>query len=240
MPQTTGTGAKAMQDFEFRWDKPGFPGTIIAGKFNEPVAVAGAPNIRVYTTDAHKQNAAEYAETALKEVDFFIGNFGIAETPRLNVVELPDDTVPAYWAPEIAAIQGARIGDKSNFRLLANTIAHQWWGSQVSPASLNDAWITNGMSRYGELMYLEDVSGKSSLTAAVQDVSAGALAYDTIPLSSAGRLDPFSADFQSMTLEKGALVFHMLRFEVGDDSFRNILKGVLSQYSGQGDSDERF
>jgi aminopeptidase N len=233
-PQASGSGAKAVQDYEFRWDKPGFPGTIIAGRFNEPVAVAGAPNIRVYTTEAHKQNAADYAETALKEVDYFIGQFGIAETPRLNVVELPDDTVPAYWAPEIAAIQGARIGDKSNFRLLANTIAHQWWGSQVSPNSLNDAWITNGMSRYGELMYLEDVSGRSALSAAVQDVSAGALAYDTIPLSSAGRLDPFSADFQSMTLEKGALVFHMLRFIVGDDSFRNILKGVLSQYIDKG------
>ena len=233
-PQPVTAGGKSQQDFEFRWDKPGFPGTIIAGKFNEPVAVAGAPNIRVYTTDAHKQNAADYAETALKEVDFYIQNFGIAETPRLNVVELPDDTVPAYWAPEIAAIQGARIGNKGDFRLLANTIAHQWWGSEVSPATLNDGWITNGMSRYAELLYLEDVSGRSALTAAVQDVSAGALAYDTIPLSSAGRLDAFSADYQSMTLEKGAMVFHMLRFAVGDDSFRNILKGVLSQFTDKG------
>ena len=31
-------------------------------------------------------------------------------------------------------------------RLLANTLAHQWWGSEVSPATLNDAWITNGMA----------------------------------------------------------------------------------------------
>ena len=27
-----------------------------------------------------------------------------------------------------------------------------------------------------------------------------------------------------MTFEKGAMVFHMLRWEVGDDSFRSILK----------------
>ena len=74
---------------------------------------------------------------------------------------------PAYWAPEIAAVAGARIGDRNNFRLLANTIAHQWWGCMVSPATLNDAWITNGMSRYGELMYVERVSGQTALQAAV-------------------------------------------------------------------------
>ncbi len=58
---------------------------------------------------------------------------------------------------------GSRVGDKSGIRLLANTIAHQWWGSEVSPRTLNDAWITNGMARYGELMYVEDESGKSAL-----------------------------------------------------------------------------
>ena len=88
---------------------------------------------------------------------------------------------------------GSRIGDKSGIRLLANTIAHQWWGCEVSPHTLNDAWITNGMSRYGELMYLEDESGKSAMKAALDDVAAGALAYDTIPLSSVGPARSFLA-----------------------------------------------
>jgi aminopeptidase N len=96
---------------------------------------------------------------------------------------------------------------------------------------LNDAWITNGMARYGELMYVEDQSGNSALRAALQDVSAGALAYDTIPLSSAARMSPFSPEFQSMTLEKGAMIFHMLRWEIGDKAFLDTLKGALSQYT---------
>jgi aminopeptidase N/predicted negative regulator of RcsB-dependent stress response len=221
------------QEFDFDWTKPGFPGTIIAGKFNEPMAVAGSTNVRVYLTDAHKQTGPEYTQTALKEFDFFTGTFGQPESSRLNIIELPDDTVPAYWAPEIAAIAGARIADRSNYRLLANTMAHQWWGSEVSPFTLNDAWITNGMSRYGELMYVEELAGQTALQNAVVDVSAGALAYDTIPLTSAGRLDPFSPEFQSMTLEKGALVFHMLRWEIGDDNFKRTLKAILSQYTGK-------
>jgi aminopeptidase N len=225
-----GTGT---QHLEFKWDRPGFPGTIIAGKFLAPVIEGGSRNIRVYTTDAHKAGAADYVATANQEFGFFTSNFGLPETSTLNVVELPDDTLPVFWAPEIAAVAGSRM-DKSNFRLLANTIAHQWWGSEVSPATLNDAWITNGMARYGELMYLEDQSGQTALEAAVRDISASALAYDTIPLTSAGRLDPFTPDFQSMTLDKGAMVFHMLRWEVGDDKFKAILRGVLSQYTDKG------
>jgi len=167
-------------------------------------------------------------------MDFFTTEFGLPESGRLNVVELPDDTLPAVWAPELAAISGSRTGDKSGIRLLANTIAHQWWGSEVSPFTLNDAWITNGMSRYAELMFVEDENGKTAMKSAIQDVSAGALAYDTTPLASAGRLGPFTPQFQSMTLEKGAMVFHMLRFEVGDTAFKQILQGALSQFTDKG------
>ncbi len=220
--------AGGMQEYSFNWTRPSFPGTIIAGKFNEPVAVAGSPNVRVYLTDAHKQSGPEYAQTANKEFEFFGETFGESSTHLLNVVELPDDTLPAYWAPEIAAIAGARIADRNHYRLLANTMAHQWWGCMVTPASLNDAWITNGMSRYGELMYVERLSGQTALQAAVTDISAGALAYDTIPLTSAGRLDPFSPQFQSMTLEKGAMVFHMLRWEIGDDNFSKTLRALVA------------
>ena len=225
-PRSSGEG----QVWQFNWDRPGFPGTIVAGKFKDPTAVAGAANIKVYTTPAHDASAADYAQTANREFDFFSGTFGPGESARLNVIELPDDTVPAYWAPELALVAGARIADRNNYRVLANTIARQWWSSEVSPVTLNDAWITNGLSRYGELMYLEDVAGKQALHQAITDVSAGALAYDTIPLTSAGRLDAFSPQFQSMTLEKGATVFHMLRYVIGDEAFKKTLSTILTMH----------
>jgi hypothetical protein len=228
-PVTLANGKQGDQ-FDFNWDKPGFPGTVIAGRYVGPVS-AGPGNVKVYVTVSHQQAANQLAQTAARQYDFFSDNFGAPETSHLNVVELPDDTLPAVWAPELAAILGSRVSDKSGVRLLANTIAHQWWGSEVSPRTLNDAWITNGMARYGELMYLEDESGRNAMRTALQDISAGALAYDTIPLSSASRLSPFSPEFQSMTLEKGAMVFHMLRWEIGDKAFLATLKGALSQYT---------
>jgi len=215
-------------EFTFKWTKPGFPGTIIAGKFIDPIT---AGNMRVYVTEKHKEFAHDFASAGEREYLYMSGTFGQPESTHMNLVELPDDAVSAAWAPEIAAIAGNRIAARNEQRLLSNTLAHQWWGSQISPATMNDAWITNGMSRYAELLYLEDSAGKNAFQSAITDISAGALAYDTEPLTTIGRLDPFSPQFQSMTLEKGAMVFHMLRWEMGNDVFQKFLRDLLSQYT---------
>jgi aminopeptidase N len=232
----SGTAKKASlpdnrTEYTFTWTKPGFPGTIVAGKFLPPVN-GGLNNIKVYTLEKDKAGAQDIASLAGREFEFLTTVFGQPESGRINVVELPEDIGLAAWAPEMAMLAGNRFDLKTTpQRLLANTLAHQWWGSEISPATLNDAWITNGMSRYGELMYLEDSAGKTAFQAAVGDVSAEALAYDTDPLTTVGRLDPYSPQFQETTLGKGAMVFHMLRWEMGDEVFKNFLRGLLSQYT---------
>ena len=230
-PTGTPKSVGKQTQYDFNWTRPGFPGTIVAGKFNSPQRVE---NFDIYTLDTHKSGALEFGQTAAKEFEFMGSTFGQPEATHMAIVELPEDAVSATWAPGIAGIAGNRIVDHNSQRLLANTLAHQWFGSQISPATLNDAWITNGMSRYAELMYVEDASGKTAFQTAVNDVSAGALAYDTDPLSTLGRLDPFSPQFQSMTLEKGAMVFHMMRWEMGDEAFTKFLRSMLSEYTDKG------
>ncbi len=216
--------------YDFNWSKPGFPGTIVAGKFLESVSVPGFANIHIYLTEKQKEKAGVFGHMVSQVQEFMSGTFGLPESGRLDVVELPESSISASWGPEVVAIRA----DRANARLFANTIAHQWWGSQISPASLNDAWITNGMSRYAELMYVEDSAGKVAFESAISDISAGALAYDSEPLSTLGRLDPFSPQFQDMTLEKGAMVFHMLRWEMGTDKFLPFLRTLIAQYTDKG------
>jgi hypothetical protein len=214
-------------EFDFEWGKQGFPGSLVAGKFLAAITAPGATNVRVFLTQQNEAKGEEFARTITQEFASMSGEFGGAEAGRVDVVELPDDSVSAAWAPGVIAIKPSR----GSARLLANTVAHQWWGSEVSPATLGDAWITNGMSRYAELMYVEESSGKTAFDSAVSDVEAGALEYDTEPLTALGRVDPFSPQFQSMTLEKGAMVFHMLRWEMGDAVFVQFLQALVKQYA---------
>ena len=76
---------KPGDQFNFKWDKPGFPGTVIAGRFVGPVT-GGAGNVKVYLTVAHQASANQLAQTAAHEYDFFTENFGTAESSHLNVL----------------------------------------------------------------------------------------------------------------------------------------------------------
>jgi aminopeptidase N len=141
--------------------------------------------------------------------------------------------LPAAWAPEIAAIASRAVTEKVNYRLLANTISHQWWGTSVSPASRDDWWLSDGFARYSEARYVEQAAGEAGLEETVKDMSVGALAYDTVPLSSSGKLDPFSPEFQSLVTDKGAMILHMLRWVLGDQKYDQTMRMFASKYAGK-------
>jgi tetratricopeptide (TPR) repeat protein len=219
--------------FTFRWSKPSFPGTIIAGTFTEYKSDEAGMDLHIFFKPLHQSLASEYAGTAVKEFTYFITQYGIPPSPRLQVVEIPDDTVPSAYAPEIAAIASRAVSEKVNYRLLANTIAHQWWGVSVSPATKNDWWISDGFARYSEARYVESAAGAAGLEEMVKDMSVGALAYDSVPLSSADKLDFFSPEFQSLVTDKGAMILHMLRYVVGDTRYLKIMRDFAAQYAGK-------
>jgi tetratricopeptide (TPR) repeat protein len=234
------TGGSATKTYVLKYDKPSFPGTIIAGNFGDYSSTEAGVDLHVYFKPLHKDLASAYAETALKEFTYFITLYGPSSSNVLRVVELPDDTLPSAWAPEVVALASRGITPRTNYRLLANIIAHQWWGVSVSPASRDDWWLEDGFARYSEALYIESAAGSGGLQEAVKDMSVGALAYDTVPLSSAGKLDLFSQEFQSLVTDKGAMILHMLRWVVGDQKFDQTLRDFFSQYGGKPATTDAF
>jgi tetratricopeptide (TPR) repeat protein len=217
--------------YSFAWTKPSFPGTIIAGQFSQSIVNAGGLRLNVYFMPKHKDLVGNYADVAEKEFNFFSVTYGPAVSTLLNVVEIPDDTVPNAWAPEIAALASRNITDKVNYRLLADTIAHQWWGALISPATRDDWWISDGFARYSEARYIESAAGEAGYEEAVKDMEVGALAYDSVPLARVSTLDTFSPEFQTLTTDKGAVILGMLRWVVGDAAFDKIMREFATQYA---------
>ena len=214
----------------FTWQKPSFPGTIIAGNFQEQ----SIGTVKVYFGAGTKQLSQTYGETANKELEYFSSIYGPAPAAgSLKLVELPDDTVPMWWAPEIAALATRNVTEKVNYRLLADSIGHQWWGGVVSPASKDDWWLMDGGARDSEMRYVQSTAGEQAFEDASRDMAVGALAYDTTPLGSIGKLDTFSPQFQALVTDKGGMIFHMLRWVIGDEVFDKSIKEFMAQYAGK-------
>lgn len=226
--------------FSFAWDKPSFPGTLIVGKFQDTASQLNGANIHVFFAANHLGFATAYGETAGKEFSYFSSLYGPAPSSTLNIVELPADTIPYTWAPEIAAISANAVNAKVDYRLLANAIAHQWWGVSVSPATTEDVWLRDGASRYSEARYVESAAGEAGYKEAVKDMEVGALAYDNIPLASVGKLSPFAPEAQSLASDKGAMIFEMLRTVMGDTQFDNAMRHFAMQFAGKSASSNDF
>jgi aminopeptidase N len=241
VPPKKGTaGGLPLKTYSFTWSKPSFPGTIVAGQFQEFKSDEAGLDLHVFFKPVHQNQGAVYAETAVKEFTYDVTLYGSAPSTTLKVVEIPDDTVPTAWAPEMAVLASRGITEKINYRLLANTIAHQWWGVSVSPASRDDWWLEDGFARYSEALYVENAAGPAGLEEVVKDMSVGALAYDTVPLSSAVKLDLFSPEFQSLVTDKGAMILHMLRWVMGDAKFNSTMRTFAAKYANKPASMDDF
>ncbi len=217
----------------FTYSRASFPGTILIGKYEKTKDSEGGLDVTVYTSEKNKGYAQAYAETSAKEFFFYTSTFGPAFSGKLNVVEIPDDTVPSAWAPEIAAIAARTFNPKVSYRLLANTIAHQWWGTMVSPATRNDWWLNDGFARYSEALYVEHVAGQAGFEEVTKDMAVGALAYISVPLSQVGKMDVFSPEFQTLVTDKGGSILNMLNWVIGEEAFDKTMRTFLTKYSGK-------
>jgi tetratricopeptide (TPR) repeat protein len=235
-----GSSALPAKTYTFTWEKPSFPGTIVAGTFQEFKSDEAGVDLHVFFKPVHQNLGAMYAETAMKEFTYYVTLYGAAPSTTLRVVEIPDDTVPSAWAPEMAAVASRAVTDKVNYRLLANTVAHQWWGASVSPDSIDDWWLCDGFARYSEARYVENAAGSNGLDEVVKDMSVGALAYDSVPLATIGKLDMFSPEFQSLATDKGAMILHMLRWVVGDQKYDQTMRAFATKYAGKSASLDDF
>src|SRR6202049_4536777 len=232
--------AGSSKTFTFVWTKPSFPGSIVAGTFQEFKSDEAGVDLHLFFKPTHQNLGAMYAETAIKEFSYYVTLYGPAPSTTLRIVELPDDTVPSAWAPEMAAVASRAVTEKVNYRLLANTISHQWWGASVSPSSIDDWWLCDGFARYSEARYVENAAGSAGLEEVVKDMSVGALAYDAVPLATIGKLDMFSPEFHSLATDKGAMILHMLRWVEGDQKFDQTMRTFASKYAGKSASLDDF
>ena len=240
-----GKSAVGQASYLFHCDHAGPVGTFVAGNLQLAPVQAEGFNVSVYAPPAQANTANSYATSLAHIVGYYSDVFGPLEMkendPPLTIAQLPDGTISGFSAPGLILISARQWGTRANDRLLSQLAAEQWWGDRVMPLTASDVWLTDGLSRYAEAMYAEQSDGSAGLHKALEDFAVGALMYeDTAPISQAARLQTFSNEYRSIVADKGALVFHMLRTELGDDAFTALLREFYKKYDGKNASLNEF
>ena len=159
--------------------------------------------------------------------------FGSLPEPDLTVVQLPDGTLRDFAAPGVMMLSHriwdpniviarwppgglAMVGESGAARI------HRRCVDQRRPGSLFGRALC-GASHW-----------KRSGTGAIDEFAVGSLMYDnSAPVAQSARLVPYSSEYRSVVMNKGAMLFHMLRAQMGDLAFKSLLHAFYAKYQGK-------
>jgi TPR repeat/Peptidase family M1 domain len=232
-------GAPEQASYVFHCDHPGPVGSFVAGSLQLTPVTAQGYQLSIYAAPAWATTASDYGNTLAMVMSDLADEFGAlggngGGAPSLTVAQMPDGSLDGFSAPGLLLISDRQWTSKPNGTLLAQLAAGQWWGDSVLPASASDVWLTDGLSRYAAALYAEQADGIAGLHRELGLFAVGALMYDDAgPIAEAQRLGAYSDSYISVIENKGAMVFHMLRAEMGDDAFTSLLHDFYSQHAGK-------
>jgi aminopeptidase N len=229
--ETKAAGEAGKTAHTFRFNQPSFAGSIALVK-DEPARVSsqGSTSL-IFFRGANRAMTAAYGEEVGKIMAFLTNLYGLPPQRDLVLVETDSDAPNGYSAPGILFLSSKSIGKRPNVRLLANQVARQWWGTLVSPVTRNHIWISNGLARYSEILYVEQTGGAGAMENEIRDTYIEALTVENPPVMQASRMEDYSPEFWALTASKGAGVVNMLRYVVGEDKFPKILRNLAEQYA---------
>ncbi|MCC6242417.1 MAG: hypothetical protein IT353_06225 [Gemmatimonadaceae bacterium] len=123
--------------------------------------------------------------------------------------------------------------------LEAEGLASQWFGAYLTPREWSDAWLVRGFPHYLDEMYSEHKNGREEFL--YWNLAADHATYHGD--WQAGARHPVAAPFDSAVVDfandnypftRGALVLHMLRKELGDDTFNETVRCFVATAQSSG------
>jgi len=219
--------------YTFECKNPAPHGTFVAGNNLQlnPTQAEGV-HVSVYAPRSASANAKDFAASVARAVVIFSDMIGPIPDPTFSIIQLPDGTLRDFAAPGVLLLSQRSWDPRASDRTIARLVASQWWGIQVLPATPADVWITDGLARYSEALYAEQNAGKEAGLKAIDEFAVGALMYeDAAPIAQAARLAPYSPDYRSVVMNKGAVLFHMLRSMMGETPFKLALRDFYFQFA---------
>jgi len=244
--------------YTFQCDTPAPHGTFVAGNLQLNPKQAEGIDVNVYAPREASGDAQKFADDVARSTTMFSDMFGPLPRPEFTttvfsdmfgplprpdftVAQLPDGTLRDFAGPGLLLLSKRIWDPRSSDRTIARLVASQWWGNAVLPATRGDVWISDGLARYSEALYAEQNAGKEAGLKAVDEFAVGSLMYEeAAPIAQAARLAPYSPDYRSVVMNKGAMIFHMVRAQMGDVAFKSLLHDFYIKYAEGSATIENF
>jgi aminopeptidase N len=221
-----------------------FEGQPEAGPLGLPIRNYFSPGV----TDVERSYFARQAEM----IGYFAGLFGPYPFDSYGSVVVDAD-FPAALETQTMSTFGRGVL-RLEEAVVAHEVAHQWFGNSVTPGTWKDIWLNEGFATYAQWLWAEHADGPDAFDGLIEN------AYDTVSgldlvtedtppeLAAALAAQRFSPPgfpplddlFNPAVYLRGALTLHVLRMEIGDDTFFEVVRSYAAAYRYQNASTADF
>ena len=191
--------------------------------------------------------ATNYSEVEVRRIfrdtpdmlDFFERRAGVKYADRMYTQVLAAGGVEQEMSSFTAlkeAYGKQLLDNEQDLWLAAHEFAHQWWGNMVTCRDWNHFWLNEGIANFMAATYLEHRFGRAIYLREIERYRAS---YEKVRAAGKDKslvfpdwLRPTRED-RILVYDKGALVLHLLREEMGERAFWNGLRIFTQRHFGK-------
>ena len=195
-------------------------------------------SLAVTSNERTRDRIAGYYQSAADIFGFYASLVGDVPYPTFTLA-LTDALLPGGHSPAYFAILNQPMplppGTMVSWRtdpvafsrypafFLAHELAHQWWGQAVGWKNYHEQWLSEGLSQYFAALYAEHRDGPEVFSEVLTQMRRWSLRHsDQGPVylgNRLGRIEDEPRVFRALVYNKAAMVLHMLRRLLGDETF---------------------
>jgi aminopeptidase N len=135
------------------------------------------------------------------------------------------------------------LADDHSIWLGAHELAHQWWGNMVTCRDWNHFWLNEGFASFMAAAYKERRFGRAEYMKDIDSYFAG---YKKVRDAGKDKSLVFpdwqrpTAEDRTLVYDKGAYVLHLLRTELGEESFWKAVRDYTRKYIAKSVTTQEF
>ena len=199
-------------------------------------------------------------ETWVYHQDRETSRFPPSRQPARRVLEFYVEHVGPYPYEKLAGVQAAglsggiehasaifygerNVSGDGVTDLVAHEIAHQWFGDSVTESDWDDVWLSEGFATYFTLLFTEHDSGRDAFVAGLKRSREIVFATEKRNPGLAvihDNLSDMRHVLNRLVYQKGGWTLHMLRGQVGTDTFWAGIRDYYRRYRDRQRLDRRL
>ncbi len=214
--------------------------TLVAGKFSRGVLQDQDPLIDFYCEPGREEDAVRAFENTPAMIALYEEEFG-EKYPwdKYTQVAVQDfifggmENTSATTQTDLTLHdQRAHLDFSSDF-LVSHEAVHQWFGDLITCREWSHGWLNEGFATFYEARWQEHFRGADEYLYDILLMARSYLGEGYLrPIVERKYAEPVDI-FDRHLYEKGGLVLHMLRRELGDEAFKESIQRYVKRHKGR-------